>query len=212
MVVSCNCSPAEIFNKFIINQVNMASNYQKAIKCIVNFKKNIEKFDPKIPNKLVGEIGEFYVLCELEKRGFSVEHRGGQAGFDILIENLDKKIEVRTSLLKNEGLYPENIKFYGWRVKNRNQKKEEKFDMMIGVALDGTFTKPKFYIFTYKEAFLVDDVNIGRFKNVQKKIHLFENQIAYKKAVKSKPALVTKFERYINEHQSEFLDKWNKIR
>ena len=84
----------------------MSSNYQKAIKCIIQFKRNIEKFDPKIPNKLVGEIGEFYVLCELEKRGFSVEHKGGMAGFDILIENPDKRIEVRTSLLKNEGLYP----------------------------------------------------------------------------------------------------------
>lgn len=92
------------------------------------------------------------------------------------------------------------------------KKKEEKFDIMIGVALDDTFTKPKFYVFTHKEALLVDDVNIGRFKNVQKKIHLFKNLKSYKEAVKSKPALVTKFERYINEHQSEFLDKWNKIR
>ena len=197
----------------------MTSNYQKAIKCIIDFKRNIEKFDPQIPNKLVGEIGEFYVLYELEKRGFSVEHKGGQAGFDILIEKFDKKfdkkievrIEVRTSLLKNEGLYPDKIQFYGWRVKNRNQKKEKKFDILIGVALNKAFTKPKFYIFTREEAFSVDNVVIGRFKNVQKKIHLFENQKAYKQAVKSKPALVTKFERYINEHQSEFLDKWNKI-
>ena len=178
----------------------------------MNFKKNIEKFYPKIPNKLVGEIGELYVLRELEKRGYSLEHKGGQSGFDILIKNLEKKVEVRTSLLKNEGTYPKQVQFYGWRVKNRNQKKERKFDIMIGVALDKTFTEPKFYIFTYKEAFSVGDVNIGRFKNVQKKIHLFENQRAYKKAVKSKPALVTKFERYVNTHQSEFLDKWNKIR
>ncbi len=189
----------------------MSSNYQKAIKCIIQFKRNIEKFDPKIPNKLVGVIGEFYVLYELEKRGFSVKHKGGMAGFDILIENSDKRIEVRTSLLKNEGLYPQNVYFYGWRVKDRNQKKEDKFDIMVGVALDDTFTRPKFYIFTHKEAFSVDDVDIGRFKNVQKKIHLFKNLGICKKAIESKPSLITKYEKHINKHREEFLNKWNKI-
>jgi len=170
----------------------MASNYQNAIDCIIHFKKSIDKFDPKIPNKLVGEIGEFYVLSELQKKGFSVIHKGGQAGFDIYLSNLDKRIEVRTSLLKNEGVYPEGVLFYGWRVKNRNQKEEKKFDILIAVGLDDTFTKPKFYLFTHKEAFSAGDVNIGRFKNVQKKIHIFKNEKHYKAALKSKSALVTK--------------------
>jgi hypothetical protein len=190
----------------------MSSDYQNAIDCIIRFKKSIDKFDPKIPNKLVGDIGEFYALCELQRKGFSVIHKGGQAGFDIYLNNLNKRIEVRTSLLKNEGVYPKEILFYGWRVKNRNQKKEKKFDILIAVGLDDTFTKPRFYLFTYKEAFSVGDVNIGRFKNVQKKIHVFKNENLYKAALKSKPALVTKFERYINQHQSEFLNNWKKLK
>jgi len=188
------------------------NNYKRAIDEIVKFKENFESIDPKIPRKLVGELGEFYVLDKLYELGFTeLKHKGGQAGFDIYIEDNGKKIEVRTSLLKNEGLYPEDVLFFGWRVKNRNQKKEGKFDIMIGVALDETFKKPKFYIFTHDEAFSVQDVDIGRFKNVQKKIHLFESETAYKEAIRSKPKLVTKYERHINEHQSDFLNGWEKI-
>ena len=188
------------------------NTYKKAIEEIVRFKETFDSIEPKIPRKLVGELGEFYVLSKLEELGFKkLKHKRGQAGFDVYIEDNGKRIEVRTSLLKNEGLYPKDVRFLGWRVKNRNQKKEGKFDIMIGVALDETFQKPKFYVFTHEEAFSVQDVEIGRFKNVQKKIHLFESEKAYKEAIRSKPKLVTKYERYINEHQSEFLDRWEKI-
>lgn len=123
-------------------------NYKKAIEEIIRFKEAFDSIEPnsKIPRKLVGELGEFYVLDKLNKLRLKLTHKGGQAGFDILIENNRMKIEVRTSLLKNEGLYPENIRFFGWRVKNRNQKKDGKFDIMIGVALDETFKKPRFYM------------------------------------------------------------------
>jgi len=188
------------------------NTYIKAIKEIIKFKKTFDKIDPKIPRKLVGEIGEFYVLQELYKRGFkNVKHKGGQSGYDIYLEDNSKRIEVRTSLLKNEGLYPKKIQFYGWRVKDRNQKKKVKFDVMIGVALDDTFRYPKFYIFTHKEAFSIEDVNIGRFRSVQKKIHLFENRKTYKEAIRAKPNLVTKYERYINKHPDRFRNKWSKI-
>ena len=83
---------------------------------------------------------------------------------------------------------------------------------MVGVTIDETFKKPKFYIFTYEEAFLVDDVHMKRFPNVQKKIHLFENKEAYRKAKESKPEYVTNYERYINENYREFLNKWSKIK
>ena len=143
------------------------NTYKRAIEEIVRFKEAFDSIEPKIPRKLVGELGEFYVLGKLEELGFKkLKHKGGQAGFDVYIEDNGKRIEVRTSLLKNEGLYPEDVRFFGWRVKNRNQKKEGKFDIMIGVALDETFKKPKFYIFTHEEAFSVQDVEIGRFKNV----------------------------------------------
>ncbi|KKR46999.1 MAG: hypothetical protein UT90_C0007G0002 [Parcubacteria group bacterium GW2011_GWA1_40_21] len=191
----------------------MNQNYTKAIKAIINFKKDFDKIDPKTPKKLVGEIGEFYTLRELERLGLEPEHKGGQGGYDIFLKKLNKKIEVRTSLWKNEGVYPDKtIRFWGWRVENQNQKRSEKFDYLVGVGLDDNFSKPKFYIFTHKEAFRVGDTMIGRFKNIKKKIHLFENKKVYSKALKLKPKLVTSFERRINKFPSLFLDKWNKIK
>lgn len=188
------------------------NTYRSAIKEIIKFKRIFDKIDPKIPRKLVGEIGEFYALRELCKRGFKkIRHKGGQSGYDIYLEDNGKRIEVRTSLLKSEGVFPKNIQFFGWRVKNRNQKKKAKFDVMIGLALDNTFKYPKFYIFTYKEAFSVGDVKIGRFNNVQKKIYLFKDKRAYKEAIRLKPNLVTKYERYINKHPDRFRNKWSKI-
>lgn len=191
----------------------MNKTYTKAIQEIIHFKKSFDKIDPKIPKKLVGEIGEFYALQKLEKLGLRPEHKGGQGGYDIYLQEINKRIEVRTSLWKNEGVYPDKtIRFWGWRVENRNQKKDKKFDYLIGVGLNDDFSKPRFYIFTYKEAFSVGDTTIGRFNNIKKKIHLFENKKAYHKALKLKPKLVTPFERQINRLPSHFLNKWGKIK
>jgi len=191
----------------------MRYNYTKAIKAIINFKRAFNDIDPKIPKKLMGELGEFYVLQELEKLGFHPEHMGGQGSYDIYLKKINKKIEVRASLLKNEGIYPDKtIRFWGWRVENRNQKKVNKFDYLIGVALNGDFSRPKFYIFTYKEAFSVGNVTIGRFRNVKKKIHLFKDKTACQEAIKLRPKLITPFERVINCNPKRFLNKWKKIK
>ena len=146
--------------------------YKTAIKILLAFKKSFDGIYPRIPRKLVGEIGEFYVLQKLQEMGLEPEHKGGQGGYDIYLRKTDKKVEVKTSLLKNEGVYPDkSILFWGWRVENINQKKTNKFDFLIGVALNDHFSKPKFYIFTHKEAFSVGDTLIGRFSNIKKKIH-----------------------------------------
>ena len=189
------------------------TDYTKAINAILKFKRTFDKIDPKIPRKLVAEVGEFYALQKLEKIGLQPEHKGGQGGYDIYLRKNNKRTEVRTSLWKNEGVYPDqSIQFWGWRVENRNQKKSEKFDYLIGVGLDEDFAKPKFYVFTYKEAFSVGDTLIGRFKNIKKKIHLFETKNAFQKALKLRPKLITAFERKINLKPSQFLGKWNKIK
>ena len=187
--------------------------YKRGIKTIIKFKEDFDNIGyPKIPRKLIGELGELYVLSKLRELGAKkMTPKGGQAGYDIYLEDSGKKIEVRTSLPKNEGTYPEQIRFFGWRVKNRNQKEDHKFDIMIGVGVDEAFKKPQFYIFTYDEAFSVGDVEIGRFGNVQKKIHLFQNEKMCKEAIKSCPHFVTKGERYINRHPLKFKDRWDKV-
>jgi len=161
--------------------------------------------------KLKGDIGELYVLRELRERGYECEERGGQAGCDIYLPCSDTRIEVRTSLLKNEGVYPPGIEFFGWRVQNRDQGSVKKFDILVCVALSRDFSIAKYYIFTHKEAFSVGNVHIGRFNNVKKKIHLFKNMSAFKRAIKSRPELVTAFERRINRNPKSFQNKWMKI-
>lgn len=191
----------------------MNQNYTEAIKAILNFKKIFDSIDPKTPRKLVGEVGEFYVLKEFKRLGLQPERKGGAGGYDIHLKKLNKRIEVKTSLLKNGGEYPDRkIKFWGWTVERRGQKRSNKFDYLVGVAIKDSFLTPKFYIFTYEEAFSVGDVDIPRFTNVKKKIHLFENKKSYSKALKLKPQLVTTFERQINKFPSLFLDKWKKIK
>ena len=187
-------------------------NYKKAIKTIIKFKKAFDDIDPKVPRKLVGEIGEFYALQKLEQFGLKPNHKGGHGGYDIYLEKINKRIEVRTSLLKNE-VFPKGINFYGWRVENRNQKKSEKFDYLVCIALDDNFIKPKFYVFTYQQAFEVGDVNIGRFGNIKKKIQLFKDKTTYKNALKSKQSyLITPYEQKINNNPSSFQNKWEKIK
>ncbi len=188
-------------------------NYKKAIKTIIEFRKAFDGIDPKVPRKLVGDIGEFYALQQLERLAFEPDHKGGHGGYDIYLREINKRIEVRTSLLKNEGVFPKGINFYGWRVENRNQKKSEKFDYLVCIALNDNFIQPRYYIFTYQEAFKVGDVNIGRFGNVKKKIQLFKNRTTYKNALKSKQAyLITPYERKINRSPSSFQNKWEKIK
>ncbi len=190
------------------------TSHTTAIKEIIKFKKIFDPINPTLPRRLVGELGEYYVLHKLKKLGFrGVEHKGGHAGYDIYLYDIDKRIEVRTSLLKNEGSYPKDVMFFGWRVKNRDQKKGVvKFDFLIGVGLKNSFKKPKFFVFSHKEAFSVGNINIGRFKSVQKKIHLFKDRKALMKAIASKPRFVTKYEKFINTHQTKFLDRWDKIK
>jgi len=188
-----------------------ASKYQHVINAFLLFKKSLDGIAPRIPRKMAGDLGEFYVLQVLQKLRYDCTHISGQAGYDILLNNPTRRIEVRTSLLKNEGIYPKGINFYGWRVKDRGARREDKFDILVCVALDDSFTKPKFYVFTKEEAFSAGDVHIGRFPRIQKKITLFENRVAYQEAIKAKPKLVTKFERYFNQNSRVFLDKWSKL-
>jgi hypothetical protein len=195
----------------------MARNKVKANKCqhVINafllFKKSLDGIAPRIPRKMAGDIGEFYVLQAMQKLGYDCTHKSGQVGCDIILNGTARRIEVRTSLLKNEGIYPKGINFYGWRVKDRGARSEDKFDILVCVALDDSFKKPRFYVFTKQEAFSAGDVHIGRFPRIQKKITLFENPTAYKKAIKTKPKLVTKFERYFNLNSKVFLNKWSKL-
>jgi hypothetical protein len=190
------------------------NKYNKLIAEIIKFKEAVEDIDnTRLPHKLVGELGEFYVIKKLQSMGFSkIVHKGGHSRYDILLGNENLRIEVRTSLLKNEGIYPKGINFFGWKIKTKGQKDEQPFDILIGVALPESFKKPTFYIFTHQETEKLDTISGGRFSNIKTKIHLFKDTETLMNALKAKPALVTKFERYINKYPEKFINRWDKIR
>jgi hypothetical protein len=184
------------------------SIYKKAIKEILRFNEAFFDINPRVPSKLLGVLGEYYVLDKLEGFGYKdFVYKGGQSGYDILVNG--RRVEVRTSLLKNDGNYPD-VYFYGWKVQTKKQKKG-KFDVLVCVALDKTFKKPKFYVFTSKEAFSVDDREIKRYPSLKKNIHLCESEKAYRAAIAAHLDFVTGFECYINEHPQEFENRWEKI-
>lgn len=187
-------------------------NYKKGIALIKKFKSDFESTGLKSPG-LLGFIGELYVLQKLDELGYNPHHKGGQGGYDIYIEKIDKRVEVKTSILKNEGEYDDkSIKFWGWAVERRGQKRSKKFDYFVCVALDDHYSNPKFYIFTYKEAFSVKNVRVPRYTNIKKKIHIFKDILTFRKACLRDPKMVTPFERTINQNQTLFRNQWKKIK
>ncbi|MDO8873593.1 MAG: hypothetical protein Q7V05_12830 [Methanoregula sp.] len=198
-------------------------DYDGAINSIISFKKSFEALDieakkkEKVPKKLVSELGEFYVLRELNRQQFKgVEPKGGQGKFDIKIGK--NRIEVKTSLPKNDGLYDKKIEFYGWTVKRTNKsddqnKDEQKFNFLIGVALDHSWENPDFYVFTFEEAYSNNsDVKIARYPSIRKKLHLFLNEDDFNMAKKICPYEITDQEYYFNHTKSVFLDAWDKLK
>jgi len=186
----------------------------KLIKEILHFKQSVDKIDySKLPNKLMGDLGEMYVIDKLFRLGYkNIEPKGGHSRYDIYLHDTDKRIEVRTSLLKNENVYPKGIDFYGWAVERTTQKIDDKFDILIGIALPQSFNRPKYYIFTREETKKLGTVTGGRFSNVSKKIHLFKNENNLKQAIETKPKQVTSYERYINRNPDKFLNRWDKLK
>jgi len=186
---------------------NVSSKYYKAYKAIIELKKAFACVGERVPPFLVGLCGELLVKMELAGKGVSFKSKGGQGGFDIMLEN-GKKVEVRSSLLKNEGLYPEDVKFHGWRIKQKG--KELSFDYLVCVAFDDDLANPKIYLFTKEEVLKAEDVEIPRFKSAQKKLHLFRSLQEMEKAVKHNPRIVSKWEIEVNKnkHKYEFEKRW----
>lgn len=202
-------------HRVIETQAMNRSRYSRLIREIIEFKAGVDKIDStNLPRKLIGELGELYVCERLCGMGFkNIVPKGGHAPYDILLKDEDVRIEVRTSLLKNEGLYPDGIDFFGWRVKTKNQKEDQRFDVLVGIALPESFKEPEFYVFSYGETEkLADMPHSWRYPNIRTKIHLFRDTRAFKRAVRAKPQLVTRFERYINKHPEGFKDRWDKLK
>src|ERR1700731_3463106 len=70
---------------------------------------------------LMGKYGEFVVAKEFEKRGhYSTRLGGNLSSYDLEIDG--DKIEVRTSELKKERAFPDQIRAWGWKLQTYDRK------------------------------------------------------------------------------------------
>ena len=169
----------------------------------------------KEPKGLLGELGEFLVIRELLRNGYAFEKKGGQGGYDVLLKNPNRRIEIKTSTLKNNGEYKDkHVRFWGWAIERKSQKQKDKFDYFIGIALDDKIIESsQFYIFSADELRVVGEVNnLGRFRNVKRAVHLFESPDAYVRAIKVSPENARATGGLINENPELFLNKWSKFK
>ncbi len=188
-------------------------DYSQHIEAIVKFKKNFNfggKEDERVPRKLVGNLGEFYVADALVKNGFDVELKNGQAKCDILV-NKTIRVNVKTSFFKDEGKYQDGIKCFGWRIQTKEQKNVDNFDFLIGVTLEDSFEKPEFYVFSKKETVNLQEIKLKKFANILKKIDIFGSIADMEKALRTDKEAISGYEDYINRHKEEFLNRWEKI-
>lgn len=164
---------------------------------------------------LLGKLGEYYVFLELMKYGVQTIEKSGHSRYDFLLPKVigreEMHVEVRTSLPKNEGIYPKSIWFHGWRVETVREKHPLPFDIMICVALKKDFSEPQFYLFKKKELMQLQEVKISRYKNVKRKIHLFPDKNMLKKATIAKPEVISWFERHINNKRQKYQSRWGLV-
>lgn len=81
--------------------------------------KNCERMNK---STLKGFWGELIVRRQLESEGFVVEHYGNQAGYDLFIKDQNLKIDVKTSVLKDEFKW--GIEYWGWALVHESKQKE----------------------------------------------------------------------------------------
>ncbi len=186
--------------------------YQATYEAVRRLYESLMSLKEKQPTYLIGLAGELLVKTHLTESRIPFEAKGGQAGYDILLRDRESKnrIEVRSSTLKNEGLYSEKIMFYGWRLQNWNE--EIGYDYLVCVAFDDALSNPRFYLFRRDEVEKANDVWIGRFGKVRKKLHLFRTLDEMEKAVAEKPELVTQWERTVNQEQKEYENCWKTLK
>ncbi|MFH0955315.1 MAG: hypothetical protein V1777_04390 [Candidatus Micrarchaeota archaeon] len=176
---------------------------KKGLKLISQIRNYSDKTGLKIANSIIGTYGEFQV-AQLLLREFpkaKVYYKSGHHRYDLLLQFQGKevRIEVKTSTLKNEGVYPNQdfmhikrnkkwkfkrrIYQWGWRFGTKNKKGDEKFDFAALITLHGREDYPEFKKSSWKikrifwvpaSVLRLNKKIYKRFTNVKRGISFFE--------------------------------------
>ena len=90
-----------------------------------------------------GYLGELLIKKKLEDEGLEVVHHGNQSGYDLSIVNTDIKIDVKTSLPKDEFKWHKD--YWGWALLHENKKKDIKASHIVCLGLKKNYS-PYFFI------------------------------------------------------------------
>lgn len=109
-----------------------------------------------------GYLGELLVMQHLKREGYTVTQRGNQSGFDLIIEELNAKVDVKLSILQ-VGKIPQH---WGWALKHENKKRRISCSHFVCVALDKGLNTINYYIIKAKHLNKFPKSGMGRFKGV----------------------------------------------
>lgn len=116
---------------------------------------------------VLGYLGELIVLQKFNDEGYSPVHKGKLSGYDILVR--DKKIEVKTSRLKEDGFKNKN---WGWTLLKKNQ--DVKYDIAVCLALNEKLEVEGYYCID-KENLESFKFSHGQYTNITKGFLKFQN-------------------------------------
>ena len=170
------------------------------------------KHGDRPPVDMVGWVGEWTTAVKLRSLKISTMKLGAQSKYDFLLSTM-KGLEVRTSIFKHEGFYKTDkgeINYFGWKIKDWD--KDLKFDYLVCIGFPSGISNPRFFIFPRDIAESVESLRFGQFRKVEKGLHIFRTIEEARLAAKLNPQIMTPRKLWINEHLSDFEDKWDIIR
>ena len=181
------------------------NDYLKVAKECVRLANEIKSIKNRRPPYLAGLAGEFLVMQKLHDRGLKPKPMGAQSGYDIQLED-GKRVEVRTSQSKREGVQAreKDVVDWGWRLKNRG--KENKFDYVVCVALDErNIEDSECYMLSADEVDRAPSTTLPRFKKVEKKLWIYRSREAMDDIRRKNPQYLSDWEIEINQNRSKYL-------
>jgi hypothetical protein len=166
----------------------------------------------KLIPAVIGMTGEIMVWKKLLENNLPFIPIGGQAGYDILLNKTSRnKVEVRTARYQP---CKDDTKEWGWSAQKWGKRKKDSviYDYLVCVALgdDLRIENAQFFIFTSKQIMSLKEINIPRFRNVRRRMTLYESKSAFLNDWKKDGSFFSKLEYEFNQNPSAFTE-WNDL-
>jgi hypothetical protein len=162
----------------------------------------------KLPSAVIGITGEIMVWRKLHEYSFSFVPIGGQAGYDILLDKISRnRIEVRTA---RPQIHKDGTRVWGWSAQKWGKRKKDGvlYDFLVCVALgdDLHIDNAKLFLFTSTQIMNTPEIRISRFRNVRRRISLYESNATFLFDSKKEPSHFSQLDLQLNQNPIDFTD------